>query len=180
MKYKAYILILISLFAFTSIKNQGGNNEFRDTQSTLKALYIYNFATLTDWPSSHKKNDFIIAILSTNNRVYDAISKKYSGKSIGRQKIKIVKHSTHTTINNPNILYVDKTSSSSLKSVNAKLKGKSTMLVTNRPGSLGLGATINFVEKNNKQAYEINVRNAKSKKLVIASRLIDLAIKKIE
>jgi len=180
LKFKAYILIITSLFVFTSIKNQAGNTDFRDTQSTLKALYIYNFATLTDWPSSHKKNDFIIAVLSRNNRVYDAISKKYSDKSIGSQKIKIVKHSTYTTIDNPNILFVDKTSNNEIANVNAKLKGKSTMLVTNKPGGLSSGAVINFVEKNNKQAYEINVRNAKKKKLVIASRLIELAIKSIE
>ncbi|MDX1348794.1 MAG: YfiR family protein [Putridiphycobacter sp.] len=180
MNIKLYILLFLSLLTFTSINNQSGNSEFRDTQSTLKALYIYNFATLTDWPSSYKKNDFTIAILSSNDYVYKELTKKYNGKSIGGQKIQIVRYLSPDHIEEPNILFLDKSSSKLLSAVNTKLKSTSTLFITNKPNALNMGAIINFVEIDNKQSYEINVRNAKKKKLVIASRLIDLAIKKIE
>ena len=180
MNLKLYILLFLSLFAFTSINNQVGRNEFRDTQSTLKALYIYNFATLTDWPSSYKKNDFIIAVVSSNSNVFNEIYKKYNGKSIGGQKIRTVKYADASNIENPNILFLDKSSNGIIRTVNDKLKNKSTLFITNKSGGLNSGAIINFVEINNKQSYEINVKNAKRKKLVIAERLIDLAIKKIE
>lgn len=168
------------MFALTSINNQVGRNEFRDTQSTLKALYIYNFATLTDWPNSYKKSDFEIAVVSSNNNVYNEIYKKYNGKSIGSQKIITKKYADASNIESPNILFLDKGSNGLLSAVTEKLKNKSTLLVTNKPGALSKGSIINFIEADNKQSYEINVRTAKRKKLVIASKLIDLAIKKIE
>lgn len=180
MNLKLYILLFLTLFTFTSINNQTGNNEFRDTQSTLKALYIYNFATLTDWPSDYKKGDFIIGVMSTNEYVYKELSKKYSGKSIGSQKIQIVRYSSPSSIDNPNILFLDKSSSKLLSAVTSQLKNNSTLLVTNKTNALNAGSVINFVEVDNKQSYEINVRNAKKRKLVIASKLIELAIKKIE
>ena len=180
MNLKHYILVFLSLFVFTSISNQSGGNNFRDTQSTLKALYIYNFATLTDWPSSYKKDDFEIAVLSSDLKVYSELEKKYNGKKIGSQTIKTVRYSSTSSLDDPNILFLDKSKNSLLSDVNQKLKSKSTLLVTNKPGALNKGAIINFVEVNNKQSYEINVRNAKKKDLVIASRLTALAIKKIE
>ncbi len=180
MNFKPYILIFLSLFVFTSVNNQSGGNNFRDTQSTLKALYIYNFATLTDWPSDYKKDDFEIAVLSTNYQVYNELEKKYNGKKIGSQTIKTVRYSSSGSLDNPNILFLDKSKNSSLPDVNQKLKNKSTLLITNKSGALKSGAVINFVEVNNKQSYEINVKTAKKKDLVIASRLIALAIKKIE
>ncbi|MFK8037555.1 MAG: YfiR family protein [Crocinitomicaceae bacterium] len=180
MNLKFYILSFLSLFVFTSVNNQTGKNDFRDTQSTLKALYIYNFATLTDWPTNYKKADFEIAIISTNSNVYNELYKKYNGKSIGSQKVKTVRYKSPSEIGKPNILFLDKSSNSLMTKVNEKLKSSSTMFVTNKPGALKSGSIINFVEVNNKQSYEINVKTAKKKKLVIASKLIDLAIKKIE
>lgn len=180
MNLKLKILLILTLFTFTSVKNRSGSDNFKDTQSTLKALYIYNFATLTDWPDSYKKNDFVIAVMSANDFVFKEISKKYNGKSIGGQKIETIRVLSPSSIKTPNILFLDKSSNSLLSSVSSQLKNKSTMFITNRTGALNMGAVINFVEENNKQSYEINVRNAKKKKLVIATKLIELAIKKIE
>lgn len=180
MNLKLNILLFLSLFVFTSVNNQSGGNKFRDTQSTLKALYIYNFATLTDWPSNYKKGYFEIVVLSSNNQVYTELFRKYNGKKIGSQTIKTIHYSDSKNLDNPNILFLDKSKNTLLSSINQKIKNKSTLLITNKPGALSSGSIINFVEVNNKQSYEINVKNAKKKGLVVASRLIKLAIKKIE
>ena len=51
----------------------------KDTRAVLKALYIYNFATLTDWPSDYKSGDFVIGVLGESS-VFDELQKKYRGK----------------------------------------------------------------------------------------------------
>jgi len=169
------------LFVFTSVNNQtNANKDLKDTQSIIKALYLYNFATLTDWPQKQKQGSFVIGVLSTDDKVFTQITKKYSHRSIGNQKIKVVKYTTVNSITKTNILFLDKSKSQYISAVNTKLKNTNTMLVTNRTGYLNKGAVINFVVVNNKQSYEVNVKNAKKKKLVLATKLIELATKKIE
>ncbi len=167
------------LFVFTSTTNQGKPKPPKDTPSILKALYIYNFATLTDWPSDYRKGDFVIGIFSGSDNVYTQLRKKYEGKTVGSQKINIVKYTTPSQIGKVNILFLDVTKSNLIGSVNEKLKNKSTLLVTNKPGLLSK-TIINFVVVDSQQSYEINLKNAKKKKLVIAKKLSSLASKKIE
>lgn len=176
MNKKIYILFVLVLFSFTSKVDQKG---FKDTPTVLKALYIYNFATLTDWPGEYSKGNFTIGVYSTNTLVFNELSKKYKGKSIGKQPIKIELYSKIDQITKPNILFLDKTKNSSISSVNSALKNKSTLLVTNSIGYLGKGAVINFIKINSKQSYEINLKNAKKRKLVIAKKLSSLAAKVI-
>ena len=177
MNKKLYILLVLVLFSFTSKVDQKG---YKDTPTVLKALYIYNFATLTDWPNDYSKGNFTIAVYSSNSLVFNELSKKYKGKSIGKQPIKIELCSNLNDISKPNILFLDKTKSNSISSVNSTLKNKSTLLITNNAGFLGKGAIINFINVNSKQSYEINLKNAKKKKLVIAKKLSSLASKVIK
>ena len=50
-----------------------------DTRAIYKALFIYNFATLVDWPADYRKGDFNIGIYGDDNTVFSELSKKYSG-----------------------------------------------------------------------------------------------------
>ena len=147
-------------------------------------MFIYNFATLVDWPADYKKGDFIIGVYGNDQSVYDELNSKYSGKAIGSQVIKVVKYATKDQINSKaNILYIAKDKSESIGSLNTKFYGKSTLLITDKPGHLEKGAIINFVidsKRNNKQSYEIDKSNAKSHKLYVPSKLTTLAAKVVE
>lgn len=170
MKKIAYILLLFGYFMTSSFYDGP-----KDTQSVIKALYLYNFAISTDWPNQFKKGDFVIGVYDDDN-VYDELVKKYRGKPIGGQKITIKKFSSYSSISKCHILFVDKGNSSKLNQISRKLKPYSTLIVTEGGSSaFNSGAVINFVVKNNKQTYDISKRNAKKYDLVISSRLIELA-----
>ena len=176
------LLVTLTLSGFTSgVYTTTG---ITDTKAIYKALFIYNFATLVDWPADYRKGEFIIGVYGENTAVYDQLNAKYSGKSIGSQEIKVVKHSSKSTINNKtHILYITEDKSESISSFSTEYKGKSTLLITEKPGYLSKGAVINFVidkARNNKQSYEIDKSNAKRHKLVIASKLTTLAVKVVE
>ena len=152
-----------------------------DTKSIYKALFIYNFATLVDWPSDYRKGEFIIGVYGSNTAVYEQLNTKYSGKAIGSQEIKVVKHSSKVDIDKKtHILYIAEDKSESIGTLKNTFSGKSTLLITEKPGYLNKGAVINFVVDKNKQSYEINKGNAKKHKLIIASKLTSLAVKVVE
>lgn len=146
----------------------------------VKALYIYTFATLIDWPESYRKGDFVIGVFGSRQEVYDELNKKYSGKAIGSQEIVIKKYASKSQIDEPHILYITEDQSSQITSLSSQFNKKSTLLVTEKDGYLNKGAVINFVLDGSKQAYEISKPNAKKHNLIIASKLTGLAIKVVE
>lgn len=152
----------------------------RDTRSPVKALYLYNFATLIDWPSDYRKGDFVIGVYGSKEGVYDNLKTKYEGKAIGSQEIVIKNFTSSSQIDKAHILYITPTKSSSYPSLESKFKNESTLFVTEKAGYLSKGAAINFVVNGTSQKFEIDKGNAKKHKLIIADRLLKLASKVVE
>jgi hypothetical protein len=180
-----YILLLgvLVLSGFSS-STKSATMAIPDTRAIYKALFIYNFATLVDWPAEYRKGDFNIGVYGSDNSVYSELNKKYSGKAIGSQEIKIKKINSKSEIPaKTHILFLTSDKSADITTVSSSLGNKSTLLITEKSGYLSKGAIINFVidkTNNNKQSYEINKNNAKKRKLVIASKLSSLAVKVVE
>lgn len=154
--------------------------QMRDTRSPVKALYLYNFATLIDWPADDRKGNFVIGVYGSKEGVYDNLKTKFEGKAIGSQEIVIKSFTSSSQIDRAHILYVTPMKSSSYPSLETKFKNKSTLMVTEKDGYLSKGAAINFVVSGTSQKFEINKSNAKKHKLIIADRLLNLASKVIE
>lgn len=152
-----------------------------DTRSVVKALYIYTFATLVEWPQDKRTGDFIIGVYGISGwDVYDELSSKYSEKHIGSQKIVVQNYRKSSDIGRCHILYVAPEKSSELSDLSKRLKPKNTLLVAEKPGALSRGASVNFIVVGNQQKYEINKKNAKNHNLVIADKLSNLAANVIE
>lgn len=152
----------------------------QDTRSVVKALYIYTFATLVEWPKNMRTGDFKVGVFGESTAVFDELDTKYSGKSIGSQKIVIENFRTKSSIDDVHILYISEENSRFISEICTKISNKSTLLVTERTGSLNKGAIVNFIVKDGTQKYEINKRNAKKHKLVIADKLTSLAARVVE
>lgn len=155
-------------------------SQMRDTRSPLKAMYLYSFATLIDWPSDYRKGEFVIGIYGNRDGVYESLKEKYEGKAIGSQEIVVKSFASSSQIDRAHILYVTPQRSSHFSSLSSKLKNESTLLVTEKDGYLSKGAAINFVVKGSSQKFEIDKGNAKKHKLIIADRLLNLAVKVVE
>ena len=93
----------------------------KDTRSPVKAMYIYNFATLIDWPSQYRKGNFVIGVYGNKDGVYDNLKTKFEGKSIGSQEIVIKNYTSVSQITKAHIVYVTPVKSSQVSSLNAKI-----------------------------------------------------------
>ena len=145
-----------------------------DTHARLKALYIYQFTTMVDWPKEFKKGDFVVGVFG-DDKVYDELQLKFSNKSVGSQSIKIKNFKSTGDIAQCQVLFVGSDKSDQVSSLAAKYRPQSTLIVSEKEGMLNDGAIINFVVRNNKQTYELSKKNASKHKLVIGSRLENLA-----
>lgn len=170
------LTVILIFFVFTGFKKSAPSG-VEDYSYKLKAAFIYNFATLVDWPSNRKTGEFVIAVYG-DNPVYQELKKRYSVKSVGSQRVKVVQINSTSEIVKSHILFVGEKKKSDVAACKTKTNEYNTLLVSEVKGGLSKGAVINFIGPGGVN-YEISKGNAKRNKLVIASRLLNLA-KKVE
>jgi len=173
-KYK-YIFSII-IFALIAAASPNSLPQSTDTNAKIKAVFIYNFTKYIEWPSDHKGGDFTIAILGDNKALFEELNKMSQIKKIANQSFSIVRYKAISQVNVPHILYIPSDSTEELAKAVEKLRGKSTLIVTEKPGMARRGAGINFVIVGDRQKFELNKSNVEKHNLKVASTLENLAV----
>lgn len=149
----------------------------QDVKNKTVALYLYNFTKNIEWPASDKNGDFIICVVN-QKEVVNQIKSCTNGKTVGTQPITVVSVSSIEDVSKCHILYLPTSESKAdkLESVISKLSGSSTLIVTDRPGSLKNGSSINFLLVDDKVRIEISKQSVTEKKLQVSSQLINMSV----
>lgn len=147
-----------------------------DTNAKIRAIYLCSFTKYFDWPPAYKEGDFIIGIYGSNPSLYSELTRMASTKTVGSQKYDIKSISSTSGLGKCHILFVTADKSDRLNEIVGSLKGKSTLIVTEKTGLAKQGAAINFVIMDNKQKFELNRSNAEKYNLKVSSNLATLAI----
>lgn len=147
-----------------------------DTNARVKSVFIYNFTRYVEWPADYQTGNFIITMYGTNPGMLAELNTMAKTKTVGAQKIEIRNTTTLDGIGKCNILYVTPDVATPLADIIAKIKGKSILLVTEKPGFAKQGAAINFVVVENRQKFELNKANAEKYNLKVSAQLVTLSI----
>ncbi len=151
-------------------------DQSEQVNAKIKAIYIYNFTKYIEWPETYKEGNFVVGVLGSNSPLLNELSKMADSKMVGNQKLEIKNISSCSTTDKYNIIYVVSDNSAQLTDVINKLKGKSTLIVTDKAGLAKQGAAINFFIDGNKQKIELNKANIEKYKLKVASTLVEMAV----
>lgn len=162
------LFLLIICFAF---QPQGGY----DTTTKIKAVFMYNFSKYIEWPSDYTSGNFIIGIYG-KSPLYDELVTMSQRKKAGNQDFEIKKINSVNEISKCHIIYMAPEKSFDLDNVIKQTKNYSTLIVGEKEGLAQKGTGINFVIRENKQKFELNVNNIEKKKLKVSSNLEALAI----
>jgi len=172
---KKIIFIVLSFILFTS-SAPVNIDQAEEANAKIKAIYIYNFTKYIEWPASYKEGNFVVGVLGSNSALLAELNKMANSKTVGIQKFEIKNLSSCSAADKYNIVYVLSDNSSQISHVINALKGKSTLIVTDKPGLAKQGAGINFFVDGNKQKIELNRTNIEKYKLKVASTLVEMAI----
>lgn len=142
----------------------------------FKALFIYNFTKDIQWPDTYAQGDFVIGVMGASP-IVEELEKIALKKKVGVQTMVIKKLNTTADIGKCNIVFLPAAKSSMLSSVITAVKGKPTLIISDKPGLAKEGAGINFVMVDGKQKFEINTTAITSSGLKITTFLINLGIK---
>jgi hypothetical protein len=145
------------------------------TDYKIQANIIYRFTKYIDWPASKKNGDFIIGIVG-ESPLYDDLKTISATKTVGSQKIAVIKMSSSASSYNCHMLFISEEESSSLKRIASLTAGVPVLIISESDGLARKGSCINFITVDERLKLEINKSNVEQRSLHIASELLELGI----
>ena len=111
-----------------------------------------------------------------NNDLYTTLNSWYGGKPRGGKTYVIKKYNSAAEVANCQVIFIDKSKSHEFDAVNNKVKGKGTLVITDKAGLGEKGSGINFKNVDNKLKFELNQRAVEASNLKVAGALTSMAI----
>ena len=139
------------------------------------SMMVFNFIKYIQWPDHDKAGEFVIGVVG-NNDVYTTLSSWYGGKAKGNKTYVIKKFSSAAEVTDCQLVYIDRSKSGEFEAINNKLKGKGTLVITDKNGLGQKGSCINFKTVEDKLRFELNQQAVESSNLKVSSALSAMAI----
>lgn len=139
------------------------------------SMMVYNFIKYVQWPDYAESGEFVIGVVG-NPELYTTLNAWYGGKPRGGKTYVIKKFSTAAEVANCQVVFIDKSKSDEFDVVNNKVKGKGTLVITDKAGLGKKGSGINFKNVDNKLKFELNQSAIEASNLKVAGALASMAI----
>lgn len=165
---KKLITLSLFLFAATLLNAQ--------VLPKMQSVFIYNFTKYIQWPEPYRQGDFVIGVLGGNAAITSELQEMARSKRAGNQPIVVKEFGSPGEISRCHILFIPENKSTQISQALSKIGSNSTLVVTEKEGYARKGAVINFVIRDSKQKFELNVANAQKQGLVVLQSLKNLAI----
>lgn len=168
-KYLQYIVSVGAMFFCTANTNNSVD------EYTLKAAYIYNFTKFIEWPSKlMNAEDFVIAV-DGSKEMMAALKTITETKKVKDKKI-VIKELNSLGSDRCHIVFASRNiSKTSFKDITRSNRFAQSLIISEHVGYCEIGAVINFINKNNKIRFEINITEANARELKTSSQLIKVA-----
>ncbi len=143
----------------------------------VKAAFIFNFTQFVEWPEnsfSGNQSPLIIGVLG-QNPFGSFLEETVLGEKMNGHPLIVKYYNNVEEVKSCHILFVNLPETNKEEEVNAALKGRSILTVSDAPGFMQAGGMIRFFTKNNKIQFQINLEATKYANLVISSKLLRLA-----
>jgi hypothetical protein len=139
------------------------------------SMMVYNFTKYVQWPDHDASGEFVIGVIG-NTEVYNTLNGWYGGKPRGSKTYVIKKFSSAAEVTDCHVVFIDKAKSGEFDAVNNKLKGKGTLVITDKNGLGEKGSAINFKTVDNKLKFELNQKAIEASNLKVSGALSSMAI----
>ncbi len=139
------------------------------------SMMVFNFVKYVQWPTNDNSKEFVIGVVGSND-IYNTLNAWYGGKAKGNKTYVIKKFNSADDLSDCQVVFIDKSKSGEFDAVNAKVRGKGTLVVTDRNGLGAKGSCINFKTVDEKLRFELNQQAMEASNLKVSSALSSMAI----
>lgn len=139
------------------------------------SMMMFNFVKYVQWPDHTSTGDFVIGVVG-NPEVYNTLNAWYGGKPRGTKTYVIKSFKSAAEMSDCDVVFIDKTKSGEFDAINNKVKGKGTLVITDKAGLGEKGSAINFRTIDNKLKFELNQKAVEASNLKVSGALTSMAI----
>jgi hypothetical protein len=165
-KRKIQIVILMGILSVAALCNTYAQQE------RYYAAFVYQFTRYINLPNIPAV--FVIAVVG-NSSVTPYLQEIIKEKKIGSSAIVLMDWKTPNDIGACNVLFVPQSQKANLPSIINKVGDRSTLIITESPGTTSNGADISFLQKEGKIQFVLNKTQMQKKSLSVSSDLEKLA-----
>ena len=143
----------------------------------IKAAFLFNFTQFVEWPNTSfatSNEPLVIGILG-KNPFGSYLNEIITGEVVNGHPLVIRYYPTASELQYCHILYINKSEIDNLKQITEKLKGQSTLTISDANNFLNSGGMVELFTRDKKIKIKINLEDAKEKKLTISTKLLRLA-----
>jgi hypothetical protein len=141
----------------------------------IYSMMVFNFTKYVQWPDHASSGEFVIGVVG-NTDIYNTLNGWYGGKPRGSKTYIVKKFNSASEVTECHVLYIDKSKSSEFDNVNNRVKGKGTLVITDKSGLGVKGSSINFKTVDNKLKFELNQKAIEASNLKVSGALSSMAI----
>jgi len=142
----------------------------------LKAAFLVNFSRFITWPEhslSSEQPEITFCVAGKNP--FGTTLSAVENKKINDRTIKVVYADSIQKIPQCHLLFVSKSEYGDLGSLLSRIGKKSTVTVSDIPGFVDAGGSIEFVIKEDRLSFIINNSDLKQRGIQAGSSMLDLA-----
>lgn len=141
--------------------------------ATFQAIYIYNFANNTGWPTADKDKDFVITVIGDTELAH-ALTKLSETKKVANRNVIIHEVPSFKEVKDSQIVYLGRSKATQIQNLRESQRDKQTLIISGKNGHCLYGACISFVSNDGKLNFEISPNNIARHNLTVAKKIITL------
>jgi hypothetical protein len=144
-------------------------------EDAVKAVFLYRFAGYVTWPAATANApEFTIAVLGADN-VAEQLKALLPEHPIQGKAARVATISGLAQLRDAQMVYIGPGFTGKLNVLIEELKDRPILIVTDQPGGLEVGSTVNFLVEQQHVRFEISLVAAKRSGLSIGSGLLAVA-----
>ena len=162
------------LFTAPMLLAQSAAQASAPTQDDVEAAYLYNFAKFVTWPPTSHTNVLNVCLLG-KDPFGVTLDQVIAGETIDGTHLAVVRLADEQAVQSCAILFIGESESSHLDQDLAAVAKLPILTVSDLPGFMEDGGTIQFVLQENRVRFEVNLSAARKCGIVLSSQLLKVA-----
>jgi hypothetical protein len=156
---------------------QGETQAGAITEAAVKAAFLYHFGTYVDWPDPPIPDTALSIAVLYDAEVFEQLDRYLPGRTIEGRPVVPRLIASLDELDDDAVLFIGRTANRDLDGLLASPATQGKLVVTDSPGGIRTGATINFTVVDNRVRFEIDRSAASRSGLSLSSRLLAAALR---